>query len=402
MSIEWRAAFRDLGEGVRAQPGRISVAALAIGIGMACLSLLVAALSGLGQRAQSLADELGLQVVAIARDAGESTPDSVPLRAQELSMLRAGFPDSIVAGMTRFEVKSTPDEKPVTLISCSHEIMRTRPWAVAAGRFLDARDDAERSRNVVLSSALADRWRTVVGDVITLAGISLRIVGLLDLGAGAVEHEEAGGAIAVGEDVAFVPSALPPYWSDSAEQPGDALDAVFIRLPEGSHLDGAVERSRRILAGRGGEPVGLSWITPKTLVAGIRRMQQAVRWTAGSVTALCLLLGGTTLMSLMVANVRERVTEIGLRRALGATRADIVTLFVLEASVITATSALLATTLAHAGLWLFGRGLPIPLQIGCKSFLIPLVTAVVLGALFSYWPARVAAQIEPAEALRND
>ena len=87
---------------------------------------------------------------------------------------------------------------------------------------------------------------------------------------------------------------------------------------------------------------------------------------------------------------------------MGASQWDITALFVLEACLVAGTAAVVATLGTHL-LLVLGRGvLPVPLRLGLVSILAPFVLAVILGMVFSYWPAKVASKITPSEALRNE
>jgi putative ABC transport system permease protein len=115
-----------------------------------------------------------------------------------------------------------------------------------------------------------------------------------------------------------------------------------------------------------------------------------------------LLLAGTTLMSLMITNVRSRVTEIGLRRALGASRRDIISLFLMEAWLIAGIAAVLAIVATYWLLELGRDALPVPVSTGSGTIIIPFIVAALLSIVFSYLPAKNAANITPSEALRTE
>ena len=147
---------------------------------------------------------------------------------------------------------------------------------------------------------------------------------------------------------------------------------------------------------------GVDWVTPETLLQGIRRWQRGIAWTAGTGGGLGLLLGAVTLAGMLLTGIRERIPEIGLRMALGARRREIAGLFVAESMVLTLAAALAGLVAAEGALrWLGGR-FPLPFHFGAGTRLIPLGLAGVLALLCSLGPAWMAARLPPAEALRND
>ena len=164
-----------------------------------------------------------------------------------------------------------------------------------------------------------------------------------------------------------------------------------------------MEWTRHLLTGGGLKEEDFAWLTADALQAQVRKWQRMIRLTAGSVALFCLLLGGATLMSLMVANVQERVGEIGLRRSLGATRGSIARLFMGEALLLTGAAALagagLAAPLRHLP-WL--READLPFVYDPATAALPVAASLALGLLFSLAPAWRAARIEPAEALRGE
>ena len=217
-----------------------------------------------------------------------------------------------------------------------------------------------------------------------------------------MESERVGESIAVAERSVFVPWNGTGLCQDRSEADPANVDAIFIRSPDGAPVEQSIAVARRVLEDPHAFSGKASWVTPDVVLAGVRRFQATVSLTLGSIAVLCVLLGGTTLMSLMVANVRDRVPEIGLRRALGATPRDVGLLFLVEGCLVTGAAALISTVAGHLVLWLGLPHLRLPMRLTAWTFFIPLATAVVVGCLFSYLPARLAARISPADALRSE
>jgi putative ABC transport system permease protein len=233
-------------------------------------------------------------------------------------------------------------------------------------------------------------------------GIPFTIVGIVEASGSALESEGVGRQVAPGEMAAFVPQSLLGLWAErNPVSPGE-IGAVFVRAGDARPLPETLALARRLLGDAGGGSAGLRWITPDTVLRGTRRLQTTLVYTVGSVAALCLILGGTTLMSLMIANVRDRVTEIGLRRALGATPADVAAMFLLESCLVAGSAALLGAGLTHGLLWLGREQFPVALRLDALTLLAPVVLALLLAGVFSYGPARLAASIAPADALRAE
>ena len=404
MNRHFAASLRDIGDDVRARPGRAGLSFLAIAVGMTALTVLLAVLGGLAERSRRIVGELGVNVFAlVAPPVPDDAPGSAPrLLLRHADLLAANLPECALAGTRTYEVPLAGSERTLQVVATQDTLLDIRPWRVVEGRFLDPSDLHNRERSVVISEAVAGTQNWKVGDVIQLRDTPFRVVGVVAFSTDALEAEAGVAALAPAEGVVWVPVTVPPYWLSARVPPEPELEAVFVRVPEDLAMDRLVARARILmeLPEAGAPP--LAYITPDVLLEKVRKLQSTIQVTVGSIALLCLVLGGTTLMSLMVANVRDRVTEIGLRRALGATRGDIAQLFVLESVLVTLAAALAGSVGTQLVLWSLRARFPVPLELHPLMVLIPLALGLLLGALFSFAPARAAARISPAEALRNE
>jgi putative ABC transport system permease protein len=122
----------------------------------------------------------------------------------------------------------------------------------------------------------------------------------------------------------------------------------------------------------------------------------------GSIASISLLVGGIGIMNIMLATVSERTREIGIRRALGAKRRDIITQFLIETTVMSGSGGLIGVVLGLSAPPLVARFSGIPVVISPWSPIVAFLIAVMTGIVFGVYPARRAAHLDPVEALRSE
>ena len=387
---------RDVAESLRSQPGRVGLSFLAVMIGIVVLTLLLALLQGLNDQARRMIQRFGANVVAAVPDAGPVQRQGFRGLEQLTAHLGANLTPARVSPMARLgDTVAAWDRTPVWAVG--RELAEIRGWSLIEGRMFDELDERNGARVAVITEAVQQRWNAAPGGLCQIGPHPFTIVGVLREGSGL--PDDAARPDAAGDDsLVLIPSVV-------AERCGLAMDpsaaALFIR-PAGERIGRdvatAADAVMRDPAWAGWK---IRWVTPESLLRGIRELQQVIALTAGSIALLCLLLGGTTLMSLMLADVRQRIPEIGLRRSLGATQRDIALLFVVESCVITGGAALAGLVVAAVLLaGLAGHG-GVPIGINYFTFVIPVIVSIVIGGAFSFWPARLAAGWSPALALRN-
>lgn len=387
---------RDVFESLRSQPARVGLSFLAVMIGIVVLTLLLSLLQGLHHQSRRLIQQFGANVVAIVPDATAVQQAGFRGLEQLSSYLAENLAPADVSVMIKLGVSVTEwDRTPVW--ASGRTLAALRGWSLTSGRMFDEIDETSGSRVALITEAVRQRWGAEVGGLCRIGDHPFTIIGVVREGHGL--PEDGARPEAAGDDtMVLVPAAVAARLGLS---PDPAAAALFVRQPGEPMWNQLISHTEPLLADPAWSAWNIRWVTPESLLRGIREWQQIIAITAGSIALLCLLLGGTTLMSLMLADVRDRIPEIGLRRALGATRRDIALLFVVESCVITGGAAMTGILVAAgllAGVAGHGR---VPVDINFFTFVIPAIVSIVIGGAFSFWPARLAAGLSPAMALRN-
>jgi putative ABC transport system permease protein len=142
-------------------------------------------------------------------------------------------------------------------------------------------------------------------------------------------------------------------------------------------------------------------IVPREILRQRERTQRIFNAVTGAVAAISLLVGGIGIMNIMLASVAERTREVGVRRALGATRSDVAVQFLVESSLLTALGGVLGALLGVAGAVLIQRLAEWPTALSASMLALALLMAVLVGLAFGIYPAWRAARLQPMEALRR-
>jgi hypothetical protein len=379
MPLNLRETALDAWAGLRATPARALLSFAALAAGLFSATLLLAVWSGLDRQARSLTSAFGADSFALLPDASDAASSPAWTRDHVDRLRRILRGRAWVSGARAVQAGGR------TLLATDESWAAAHGWRILHGRPLDAADIRQSAPVLLTSDARARADNLSPTRPLLLDGVPLRWIGSTDAPADAPP---------------CIPYTFTALESASPAPPDRTVDRIWFRARPGH----SPEALRRLLAPRLA-PAGLSnarWLTPETLLANIRRWQRMVAWGAGGGAFLGLLLGGTSLAGLLLAGVRERIAEIGLRRALGAGRADVAALFVSEALILTLAAALSGIAGAILLLSAVGPALPLPWHLTPHLCLLPAAAAIILAALASSLPAWTAAALPPAEALRNE
>ena len=121
-----------------------------------------------------------------------------------------------------------------------------------------------------------------------------------------------------------------------------------------------------------------------------------------ALSSVALMVGGVGVVAIMMISVTERTREIGVRKALGATRGEIMFQFLVEAATLTLIGCLIGMALGAASAWGIRSLTPIPATVPLASVVAALIASVLTGVLFGLYPASKASRLDPVEALRYE
>jgi putative ABC transport system permease protein len=178
------------------------------------------------------------------------------------------------------------------------------------------------------------------------------------------------------------------------------VDEIVLRVADAGDVARAAEVAQRAVE-RSSGGAAFDVIVPREILRQKERTQRIFNVVTGAVAAIGLLVGGIGIMNIMLASVAERTREVGIRRALGATRTDVAAQFLSESSLLTTVGGVAGALLGVVGSGLIQRWAGWPTALSPLMLLIALSMALVIGIGFGLYPAWRAAHLEPMEALRN-
>jgi len=270
----------------------------------------------------------------------------------------------------------------------------------ASGRFLSDIDVADRKRVAVVGASVASTLfplGAACGERLQLGGDWFQVVGVLE-GRGTAKGR--GGPIRTRDINRAVVVPLPSLDRGSDPRP-DGIDEIVLRVAPDADVTATAEVVRSVVRrASGGAATDL--IVPREILRQKERTQGIFDVVTGAIAAISLLVGGIGIMNIMLATVAERTREVGIRRALGATRQDVAAQFLVEASLLTTAGGSLGAVLGVAGSFVIEAVAGWPTGLSASMLFAALVVAMSVGVGFGLYPAWEAARLEPMEALRYE
>jgi putative ABC transport system permease protein len=285
--------------------------------------------------------------------------------------------------------------KDTLVLGVSPEYQQIRNLLVPNGRFLDETDDLSHIKCAVVTELFAkERFGSddsAVGQTFEISGIPFTIVGVFK------ESVDDFGESEIADQTILIPYSVARYFTGT-----ERVNQIYFSMRSMDEVPDAAKEIKRIVQSRHRMNSVYKTQTMKEMLTIAGEIASALTAVLVLVAAVTLAVGGIGIMNIMLANVRARVREIGIRKALGATYREIKLQFLAEAVIISLTGGIVGT--------IVGLALPISIRtftdydlpISPLSVIIALAAATGVGVIFGTVPATRAAQMNPVEALKYE
>ena len=286
------------------------------------------------------------------------------------------------------------------------EYQSVRNTGAAEGAFVTDQDVAGRARVAVLGvramERLFDAGEYPIGRTIKINRIPFQVIGIME--------ERGGGSFGSEDDLIYIPMTtmqerLMPDFRNAQGEP--LLSTIYVQVNEEENMDAARVQIEEILRQRHDiqfrDDDDFTVINQADLVQIFGQITGVLTIFLGAIAAISLLVGGIGIMNIMLVSVTERTREIGIRKAVGARRKDILMQFLIEAMVLSLIGGIIGIALGWAGaLAISNLQDDLTAVVTPQSILLATGFSIAVGLFFGIYPATRAAGLNPIDALRYE
>jgi putative ABC transport system permease protein len=402
-------AFDTAVQALRATILRSILTVLGIIVGVAAVVLVVAIGSGAESVVFREIRSLGSNLLIIDPHSSFATTrrgQAAVLSEADASAIKAQIPEvEIAEPQIRGSVLAVGGNVnwPTQLVGATPKFLAVRDWPLKTGRnFTDEEMDA-KAKVVLLGETVAHKLfgdGNPVGAVVRLQQVPFHVIGVL-----ASKGQSTSGKDQ--DDVVVTPIKTARSRVLGTNQ-GDPtrLDSIIVKVREGDDMGRAEERIRMLLQNRHRLQTNEE---DNFTIKNLAQVQQIKKESArvlgllvGAVASISLVVGGIGIMNIMLVSVVERTREIGIRVAVGASRSDIRTQFLVEAVTLSSLGGAIGLIVGVAAAGLIAVLADWPWIVSPISVLMAVGFSLSVGIVFGYYPARRASMLDPIEALRKE
>ncbi|MGH7686551.1 MAG: ABC transporter permease [Candidatus Dormibacteria bacterium] len=272
----------------------------------------------------------------------------------------------------------------------------TNARTMGTGSFLTQKQLSDHAQVIVLGATTAAQLGATVGDSVTVSAIPFTVIGVL--------QSSGGQAFSNGDDLAVVPMTTAQDVLTGGAP--NSVERILISATSGDTVGSAYLEADQLLLNTHGITTSatpdFTITSQSTLQSTATSVTSTLTILLASVAAISLLVGGIGVMNIMLVSVTERTQEIGLRKALGATPADLLRQFLFEAATLSVVGGVIGVGAGMLASVLIPKFTSIAVSVTALPVIISVAVAAGVGLIFGVYPAARAASLAPIDALRAE
>lgn len=395
---------------VRVNKLRSGLTILGVSVGVMTVIFMVSIIQGLNKAFADQIESLGSNTIFVSkfepsfgRPPGPEEIHRKDLTLDDAEALRTEAPSiagvspirRMIAATVRYQDKQT--DTPILFgVTPYYEFVHTQ--YVASGRFINDLDMQDRSNIVIIGVDVKQAlfpYEDPVDKEVRVNGNPFRIVGVM---------EPLGNFFGQSRDNSiFIPiTTFDKYYRDYPIP--EVIFFVIVRPRSRAFVKSAIDEITDILRRRrripAGAPNNFGISSQDSLLDVYNQLTGATALVLTSISFVALMIGGIGVMNIMLVSVTERTREIGVRKAVGATKLNILSQFLIEAVVLTGIGGLAGLVVGEVASLLMNRYSPLPAYVPLWAIGVGVGVSATVGIVFGLWPAWKAARLNPIDALR--
>jgi putative ABC transport system permease protein len=407
-AVFWSETWSLAMQALRANKMRAMLTMLGVIIGSGSIVLVVTVALG-GQRyVLSQIEGIGANLVSAhvlsSGDAGSLTIED-QITPADLDAVKQGMPQLVseAAGSNALPMTVVVNgrERPITLVGVTKGFDRIRNLAILRGRYFDSDDMDSRSKVCLLTEALARRvfpFDDPDGKEIQVGELRFTVIGVFK------ERAATFGETEIRQESVIVPFSLLQYYTGT-----QYFRTLYVLANRSDEIPVMTRELQEILQSRHRSGAQYRVLNSAGILETARQIALALMVVLILIALIALVISGVGIMNIMLVTVTERTREIGIRKAIGATRDAIRYQFLMEALAISGTGALAGVAIGVAipallnfliGFFPEAAGITVP--VSWVSVVLAFVVSCSTGLVFGYLPANRAASLQPTESLRHE